>query len=289
MECPPGGFMRYPMLKYLVALIAVLILSSSAIAQSSKPASSAPKCGPAQPGTIYQKSCDDPNPPGPAPKRELTGAWSGPTDWTIHNVPPLTPLGEERFKQNKPEGKYSLADTNDPLSTCDPLGFPRNILNEVRGMQFVPLSDRMLVLYQYQKIWREIWMDGRELPKDIDTREGTSSNYYGYSVGHWDGDYTFVADTVGLDDRTWLDKGAHPHSDNVHVQERYTRVDQRTLQQTVIIDDPTIYTKPFEELSGVTYKWNPTKDLEEQMCIPSDGIAYINTIGKPAGNGSTAK
>ena len=94
------------------------------MAQAEKPAPNAAKCGPAQPGTIYQKACDDPTPPGPAPKRELNGAWSGPTDWTIHNVPALTPEGEERFKLNKPEGKFTLSDTNDPLATCDPLGFP---------------------------------------------------------------------------------------------------------------------------------------------------------------------
>jgi hypothetical protein len=284
-----GCSMRNAALTYAVALVAVLILWSSANAQSNKPAASGPKCGPAQPGTIYQKACSDPNPPGPAPKRDLNGAWAGPTDWDIHNVPPMTPMGEERFKQNKPEGKFSLSETNDPLSTCDPLGFPRNILNEVRGMMFVQLPDRMLVLYQYQRVWREMWMDGRELPKDIDTRDGTSSDYYGYSVAHWDGDYTFMVDTVGLDDRTWLDKGAHPHSDNMHVKERYTRVDQKTLQETVTIDDPATYTKPFEELSSVIYKWNPTKALDEQLCVPSDGIAYMNTIGRPAGDGSTAK
>lgn len=269
----------------------ILSFACEARAQADKPVSGAPKCGPAQPGTIYQKACDDPTPPGPAPKRDINGAWSGPTDWTIRNVPSLTPAGEERSKLNKPEGKFTLSETNDPLATCDPLGFPRNILNEVRGIMFVPLPDRMLVLHQYQKIWREIWTDGRALPKDedIDTRDGISSTYYGFSVGHWDGDYSFVANTVGLDDRTWLDRGAHPHSDKVHVEERYTRVDQRTLTETVTITDPEIYTKPFEELSNVTYKWNPTKSLEEQMCIPSDGIAYMNAIGKPAGNGAAGK
>jgi hypothetical protein len=147
----------------------------------------------------------------------------------------------------------------------------------------------MLVLYQYQRVWREMWMDGRKLPADIDTRDGTSSNFYGYSVGHWDGDYTFVADTVGLDDRTWLDRAAHPHSVHMHVRERYTRVDQKTMQETVVIDDPTIYTMPFEELSHVTYKWNPTHQLDEQLCVPSEGITYMNIIGIPAGNGSARK
>jgi len=141
----------------------------------------------------------------------------------------------------------------------------------------------MIVLSQYQRVWREIWMDGRDLPKNIDTRGGASSRWYGYSVGHWDGDYTFVVDTVGLDDRTWLDKAGHPHSVDMRVQERYTRVDQNTLQMTVTIDDPKMYTKPFEVLTNITFKWIPKQELDEQLCVPSEGIAYMNIIGKPSG------
>src|ERR1700758_607891 len=119
--------------------------------------------------TLFEKLVAENKPSVPAPKRDLNGAWTGPVAF-IGNFPPYTPLGAERAKLNKSEPAYHLANTNDPLMTCDPLGFPRNIINETRGMRFAQLPDRMIVLYQYQKVWREIWMDGRELPKSIDTK-----------------------------------------------------------------------------------------------------------------------
>jgi hypothetical protein len=238
--------------------------------------------------TLFEKLIAENKPSAPAPKRDLNGAWTGPVGFIGH-FPAYTPLGAERAKLNKSEPVYHLANTNDPLMTCDPLGFPRNIINETRGMRFAQLPDRMIILSQYQRVWREIWMDGRELPKSIDTKDGAPSRWYGYSVGHWDGDYTFVIDTVGMDDRTWLDTSGHPHSVDMRVQERYTRVDHDTLHMSIKIDDPKIYISPFEELTDVTFKWIPNQELEEQLCIPSEGIAYMNIIGHPTGNAEPAK
>jgi hypothetical protein len=238
--------------------------------------------------TLFEKLIAENKPSAPAPKRDLNGAWTGPVGF-IGNFPPYTPLGAERAKQNKSEPVYHLANTNDPLMTCDPLGFPRDIINETRGMRFAQLPDRMIILYQYQKVWREIWTDGRELPKSIDTKDGAPSRWYGYSVGHWDDDYTFVIDSVGMDDRTWLDTSGHPHSVDMHVQERYTRVDHDTLRMTVKIDDPKIYTSPFEELTDVTFKWIPNQELDEQLCVPSEAISYMNIIGRPSSNAGPAK
>jgi hypothetical protein len=270
----------------IVGVIAVLVFSTVVVAQTPKPPT--PQ---AQPDRRYgvsnlnDQQSKNTTPAGPAPKRDLLGVWAGPTDSTGHNFPPMTALGAARFKLNKPEPVVTIAASNDPLTVCDPLGFPRNIMNETRGMMFAQLPDRMLILYQYQRVWREIWMDGRALPKSIDTKGGAPSNFYGYSVGHWDGDYTFVIETVGLDDRTWMDKQGHPHSADLHVEERYTRVDQKTLRMTVTITDPKIYTKPFEELTDVTFRWNPKQQLDEQICVPSEGLAYMSTIGRPAGTG----
>ena len=239
--------------------------------------------------TLIEKLNAETKPSAPAPKHDLNGAWTGPVASIGHNYPPFTPLGEQRFKLNKPEPVYHLANTNDPLMTCDPLGFPRDVINETRGMRFAQLPDRMIVLHQYQRVWREIWTDGRELPKSIDTKDGAPSRWYGYSVGHWDGDYTFIIDSVGMDERTWLDTAGHPHSVDMRVQERYTRVDHDTLHMSVTIDDPKIYISPFEELADVTFKWIPNQELEEQLCIPSEGIAYMNIIGHPGGSTEPAK
>ena len=265
--------------------VAALALASFAAAQTRDDRTSQ------VPGSrsLVEKLNAETKPSAPAPKRDLNGAWAGPVDSFGHNFAPYTLLGAERAKLNKPEPIYHLANTNDPLSTCDPLGFPRNVLNETRGMRFAQLPDRMIILHQYQRVWREVWMDGRTLPKSIDTKDGAPSRWYGYSVGHWDGDYTFVIDSVGMDERTWLDTAGHPHSSDMRVQERYTRVDHDTLHMSVTIDDPKIYAAPFEELTDVTFKWIPSQELEEQICVPSEGIAYMSIIGRPGGATEPAK
>ena len=143
------------------------------------------------------------------------------------------------FSLNKPEGPQAepgtqvpVALSNDPLKTCDPMGFPRDVTFEDRGIQFVQTPTAMWQMFQYQRIWREIWTDGRALPKNVGGKAAGSLDprYYGFSVGHWDGDYTFVVDTVGTDPSTWLDNAGHPHSGDLHVMERYTRLDHNDLE-----------------------------------------------------------
>ena len=80
-----------------------------------------------------------------------------------------------RFSLNKPEGtnsQYSVAEANDPTKTCDPVGFPRDVLWNNRAMTLAQMPDRVVELFQYQKIWREIFTDGRALPKDVGTANG---------------------------------------------------------------------------------------------------------------------
>jgi hypothetical protein len=228
-----------------------------------------------------------PQPAGPAPKHDLNGAWVGPLKASHGEVPPMTPVGQARFKLNKPEAVVHLAATNDPFVNCDPLGFPRNVLNHPvinAGMWFEQVPNRIAMMYQYQRVWRDIWMDGRELPKKVDAKGAPDSRFYGYSVGHWDGDYTLVIDTVGVNDQSWLDKAGHPHSVNAHITERYTRLDHNHMQMVASVDDPTVYTKPFV-LAKNEYRWIPDQEAEEQICVPSEMIRYMETIGKPAFSG----
>jgi hypothetical protein len=130
-----------------------------------------------------------------------------------------------QFKLHKTNGEYPVADSNDPIKGCDPLGFPRNMLFMTRGIVFTTMPGKMIEMSEYNRIWREIWTDGRELPKDVGGRSADAPDprWYGYSVGHWEGDYTFVVNTVGSDPRTWLDNAGHPHSVDLRVEERYTR------------------------------------------------------------------
>jgi hypothetical protein len=265
----------------IIAVFAVVALSSTVVAQTEP----RPRL---KDGYIAEGVPKMPNPPGPAPKRDLTGAWVGPQNVSRDPMPLMTPVGEARFKLNKPRNLVGLAATNDPFTTCDPLGFPRDLLNQAvesrGGMWFEPVPNRMIILKQHQRVWREVWMDGRELPKDVDAKVYPDSRYYGYSIGQWDGDYTFVIDTTGLNENTWLDEAGHPHSKNARIEERYTRLDQYNVQLVATLDDPKFYTKPWVFLKGNSY-WMKAQDFEEIFCVPSEAIEYRETLASPAGNG----
>jgi len=230
----------------------------------------------------------DPTPGGPAPVRDISGSWAGNLTPDRGEVPTLTPAGQKLFALNKPETEVGTGHSNDPMNTCDPLGIPRNTVFETRGLAFGTMGpDRIVVLHQYQRIWRYVWMDGKHpLPTKFDVPGGVPSRYYGYSIGRWEGDNTLVINTVGVNDSTWLDKAGHPHSVEAKIEERYTRVDHNHLQMVVTVDDPKVFTKPFV-LSKNEYRWIPDQEAEEQMCVPSEMINYMKTISDPAFGVST--
>jgi hypothetical protein len=145
------------------------------------------------------------------------------------------------------------------------------------------------MLLQFQDAWREIWMDGRALPTNVGGtgKDAIDPRYNGYSVGHWEDDYTLVIDTTGLDERSWATKSGYPHSVEAHVRERFTRLDHNDLKLTVTLDDPKIYTEPF--LIGTVYfRWVPNQEIEEKFCIPSEVLEYLKEMGDPAGSDPSA-
>src|SRR5438477_11444410 len=143
----------------LCALVVASTIAVPAYAQQRAAAPAAPK-----------------RPAVPAPGRDISGIWLGTSAVPKKEpVPPMTPWGQKFFDAAKPlQGPRALpiAKTNDPLVTCDPLGFPRASVYETRGFQFEQVPKRMLELYQYQRIWREIWTDGRKLPTNVGASKG---------------------------------------------------------------------------------------------------------------------
>lgn len=258
--------------KVIVAAVAILVLSPVAFAQTAEGQKAAPAA---------------------ALKHDLTGVWAGPGIATLNPVPPMTAWGQERFNASKPFSGPRLVpagDSNDPMIMCDPLGFPRNVLWETRGVAFVQTPAVVVELFQYEHTFRMIWTDGRALPKNAggDAIDAPDSRYYGYAIGHWDGD-SFVADTVGIDENPWLDQLGHPQSSEMKVQERFTRVNGDTLNIAVNIDDPKAYTKPFEA-GHITYKLQPKQtELPEQLCIPTQAALYRSTIATPAAPTTSSK
>ena len=270
--------MRIAIVSSIVALAAVLVFSSMAMAQE--------QAKPGSKGSLYNgnRLKTDPTPGGPAPVHDLNGSWAGNLVPTRLPVPPLTPLGEKFAALNHSEPEAGTGNSNDPGNTCDPLGVPRSLegSGSLAGITFATLPDRIAILHEYQRIWRYVWMDGKhELPKKFDTKGGLPSRWYGYSVGHWDGDNTLVVDTTGVNDSTWLDKPGHPHTVNAMIEERYTRVDHNHMNMVVTVDDPTLYTKPFEFTKN-NYRWIPDQEEEEQICVPSEMIHYMETVSKPS-------
>jgi hypothetical protein len=276
--------LRNPFTLALASLAAVLIFSSVAKAQAEQGTHKAPVWK-------YDGGSRAVGSGGPAPFHDLSGSWAGPrsgagvADSKPGDLPPLTALGQQLFGGRKSLQKYDPTGTNDPVvRTCDPLGFPRVDRYSIMAMAFATMSDRIVVLYPFQQQWREIWTDGRQLPQNVGAsgKDAPDPRYYGYSVGHWEGDNTLIVDTTGLDENTWLTDAGYPHSMYARVQERFTRTDYNDLELTVTVDDPKFYTKPLS-LGTEYFRWVPDQILDERLCIPSNVIEYLKAVGDPAG------
>jgi hypothetical protein len=117
--------------------------------------------------------------------------------------------------------------------------------------------------------YRQIFMDGRKHPED------PSPTWYGHSIGRWEGD-TLVVDTVGLNDKFWLDRPGTPHTEQLHLIERWTRTDYNTLRRVVTIDDPGTFTRPFD-IEFTARLGTPESEILEYFCVEN------NQYGLPSG------
>jgi hypothetical protein len=107
--------------------------------------------------------------------------------------------------------------------------------------------------------------------------------WYGYSIGKWVDDYTFVVETRSMDERTWIDNVGRPHSDQLKVTETFHRVNKDIMEITLTIDDPKMYTKPWNALNKFQMRLDPESfDIREQVCAPSESADYNKTIAEEA-------
>jgi hypothetical protein len=154
----------------------------------------------------------------------------------------FTTWGKQQYEYNRdqfvpPEGGERGRHELDPMTHCFPAG-PTRLMSDQNPFEIIQSSRRVMIFSETNHEVRQIWMDGRKHPNDIDV------TWNGDSIGHWEGD-ALVADTVGFHEETWLDGAGRGHSDKLHLIERFRRVDHDTLFIDVTIDDPTAYTKPF--------------------------------------------
>lgn len=214
---------------------------------------------------------------------DLSGVWLGPAT-TAEPPAPMTATGQALFDAAKPlygPRSVPVADSNDPVATCDPQGFPRIILLRapLSAMELVQTPNRVFQLFQYSRVYREIWTDGRSLPADVGGANPQSPDprWYGYSVGSWSDD-VFVVQTVGAME-TWGDEEGHPHGLGARIEERYRLLDHDSLELVVNVDDLEMYQKPFVASKQV---FKRGKELSEQLCVPSAAQQYLELIARPA-------
>ena len=242
----------------------------------------------------------------PAPRRTIVGMWNAlrlgnqsggvqlkPNNGRPENQLPYTPYGLELYRSHKAlEGADSVlpAQDNDPRNRCEPLGMPRYNHYNVRLTQIFQDEYKVVILYHYDNRWRVIWTDGRQLPKVVDggvdiAGEIREPRYFGYSVGRWVDDFTLEVQTVGTmsEDRVWLDSTGRPVSDQVRVTERFQRVDYDTLVWSETIEDPKVYTKPWETLRLPMRLHDPRTDIQEYYCSPLEQENYNKLFGNTAG------
>jgi hypothetical protein len=146
------------------------------------------------------------------------------------------------------------------LTRCLPIGIPADDL--LPGpFKIIQTPGLTLIRNEYENSFRQIYTDGRKPPADPEPL------WLGYSVGKWDGD-TLQVDTVGFNDKTWLDGLGHPHSEALHVIERFHRRDFGHLDVQVTIDDRRVYTKSFSV--KFTELLLPDNDVLDYFCAENE-------------------
>jgi len=220
----------------------------------------------------------------PHDPRDLSGVWTrtSPLLTLSQTPPPFTPLGKKLFDANKPSyGPRAVppAVGNDPMGNCDPIGLVRNVLLElvaVYPMEIVQTRDRVFQFFEWGHSYRQVWTDGRPLPKDADL------TFNGISTGRWEGD-TFVVNSGFFDDRSWLDHFGTPHSTEMTLEERYRRLDRDTLELNMTLTDPKIFTAPWVSERKVMKLAPRSREIAEQFCVPSQEAEFNRIVRDPAG------
>jgi len=159
---------------------------------------------------------------------------------------------------------------DDPYNRCIPPGGARHF-QSAQGFQFIeqPQVQRILLLLGGgDRNWRIIYTDGRP----IGHKDELVQTYYGASTGHWEGD-TLVVDTVGFNEKFWFTNGGLPHTEALHLTERFTRPDFNTLRYQVTVDDPQTYTRAWT--GGWTIQWVPDEEIQEYFCEENAESTFV--------------
>lgn len=188
-----------------------------------------------------------PNLAAPAPKAadgkpDLSGVWQAEGQTYFFDLAAGLKPGDvsmQPWAEALQKERVARLHGDDPLARCLPHGVPRINTNGIFPYKIIQTPQVIVILYEQLNLFRQIFLDGRQLAKD------PNPSWLGYSTGKWDGD-TLVVETSGFNDKTWLDtEKGHPATEALHVIERFRRPNFGTLEVRATIDDPKAYTKPW--------------------------------------------
>jgi hypothetical protein len=215
----------------------------------------------------------------PDGKPDLTGVWQGGSNrvgtWEEANSPaagaefgiafnggskvpppPREPPPYQPWAAKKVLEFYNRRGIDDPEAYCVAPGVPRITTIGLFPMQIVQTPQNVIMLYEVFSVFRVIPLNSKH-PDDLEP------SYMGDSVGHWEGD-TLVVDVTSFNDKTWLGPVGSFHTEALHVVERYTRTDYNTIKYDVVVEDPNVFTKPWNLHSTIMLR-NGTR-LREYEC-----------------------
>jgi hypothetical protein len=221
---------------------------------------------PSRPTAGVPRTADGkPNLAAPAPravdgKPDLSGVWRIHKSYLLDAVSDLKPeeiqpWAAALYKQSAD----SFRNDTDGIN-CLPPG-PKASISVGSPVKIVQTPNLIVLLYEYQTLFRQVFTDGRGLPED------PNPTWMGYSIGHWEGD-ALVVTTAGYNDRTSLDLGGHPHSEALRVMERFHRRDAGHVDLQVTIEDPKAYSRKWT--LAVDLDLMPDGELIEYICEDRD-------------------
>jgi hypothetical protein len=202
---------------------------------------------------------------------DLNGVWQAPYSPNLAQVlghePPYTPYGLQRAK--------TVDYAKDPTGLCLPPG-PARAIQSPLPFQIVQTPSVVMLAFEYQRTFRMIYTDGSPHPPEIQD----NLEFMGHSTGKWEGD-TLVVDTVGINDRSWLDTAGHEHSDKLRITERFQKTGQDVIKWTVTFEDPVFFTEPFTVTRNLTRQ--KTRIMDYSCNDNNHDLQHVQpTIGIPA-------
>jgi hypothetical protein len=191
-------------------------------------------------------------------KTDLTGVWKNLDGKYLNNLAAdgvqvsFTPWAAALYKE-----RQDTFSKGRPSESCLPHGIPDAMMVPAAPFKIVQTPGLVAILYENQNRFRQIFTDGRDFPKEM------TPAWIGYSIGKWTGD-TLVVETRGFNDSSWLDDGGHPHSDALHLTERFRRPSFGRLDYEITIEDPKAYTKPWT--ASVRFEFLADTEIMEWVC-----------------------